>query len=408
MNYNELIEGYLDGTLSPAEEEQLFTALSSSEELRTELKQSIAMDKELNKRVSAFVPTSAATMSIFTQLGIGTAAGATAGAAAGAALAGKGTLISFLAAHSTAIISSLVAIALTAGSFLAFYNPPDENAVTSNTQQEQQINYLNNSHNNQVPVVISLSTDRESSTPARVDTVIRYVTRETYGDKITDDFNTEPKQEITSEQEKDEDIALLQWSETANATQLQSDYGSALMYPSLSQAEYSPMEISYDNKKKGISFEVKGNGYWAIPAPDVPIYEAPALANMQLSALYSFSDKFKAGVDLRQENFYQKFRGTNEIGEEFEYKQYPNYYTISLMGRYSFWSNQMVGTFAQGTLGGTATGGVGRLMLGLELSPYSNLSFLLGIEGSMLIYQHQNNIFTSPKIGLSYGVAFNF
>ena len=57
MNYNELIEGYLDGTLSPAEEQELFTALSSSEELRTELKQSIAMDKGLSKRVSAFVPT---------------------------------------------------------------------------------------------------------------------------------------------------------------------------------------------------------------------------------------------------------------------------------------------------------------------------------------------------------------
>jgi hypothetical protein len=168
------------------------------------------------------------------------------------------------------------------------------------------------------------------------------------------------------------------------------------------------MPIENDFDRKGISFEVKGNGYWTIPAPDVPLYDAPVFANMQLSGLYSFGEKFKAGIDFRQESFYQHFRGTNEIGEEFEYKQYPNYYTISLMGRYSFWSNQMIGTFAQATLGGTATGAVGRLMLGLELSPYSNLSFLLGIESSMLVYQHQNNIFTSPKIGLSYGVAFNF
>jgi hypothetical protein len=163
-----------------------------------------------------------------------------------------------------------------------------------------------------------------------------------------------------------------------------------------------------DNRNLGISFELKGNGYWSIPHADVVQYETPVFANIQLSALYDFSNSFKAGMDVRQENFYQNFSGTNEIGEEFEYKQYPNYYTISLMGRYSFWSNQMVGTFAQATLGGTATGAVGRLMLGLELSPYSNLSFLLGIESSMLVYQHQNNIFTSPKIGLSYGVAFNF
>ena len=403
MDYIEQIQEYLDGTLSPEAEQELFTALSSSEELRTELKQAIEMDKGLSKRVSAFVPTSASTMSIFTQLGIGTAAGA---AATAAAMGFRETIMAFLTTHSAAIISTIVGIALTAGSFLAFYNPPDEStAVAGKQNQEQLQNNLNNA-NNKVPIVIAKSTGNRQ---VHIDTVIRYVTRNVYITRQKDEIvsNDETNQEEINPESTIEQ-GLLEQSEPVSALMLSSNntnYGSTT---ELTQRPYQPMAIKTSDGRKGIAFEVKGNGYWTIPQPDVPLYDAPAFANMQLSALYSFSEKFKAGVDFRQESFYQNFTGTNEIGEEFEYKQYPNYYTVSLMGRYSFWSNNLVGTFAQATLGGTATGAVGRLMLGIELSPNANLSFLLGLEGSMLLYKHQNNLFTSPKIGLSYGVAFNF
>jgi hypothetical protein len=412
MDYEFLIQQYLDGELDAAGESQLFNALSSNEELRKQMKDAIALDKGLSKRVSAFVPSSAATMNIFTQLGIGTAVGA---ASTAAALGWKGALLAFFSTHSAAIISAVVAVALTAGSFLTFYNPPDNVNLTGQKQTEyRQIN--NGNRANKPPSVISRNTDDKENNyvPIRVDTVFRYITRTVTA--MPSDRN-EAAVQSSSDMAKnnlengkqDEQILLLQSSTPDINTNLNSQEMQRIntVYPESNS--YTPMPVNAGQKGNlGVSFELKGNGYWSIPHADVVQYETPAFANIQLSALYAFSNKFKAGADVRQENFYQNFSGTNEIGEEFEYKQYPSYYTFSVFGRYTFLQKQNYGLFAQASLGATTTGGVSRLMFGLELSPFSSISFLLGVEGSMLTYIHQNNIFNSPKIGLNYGVAFNF
>ncbi len=411
MDYKLLIQEYLDGELPPDAESQLFMALSSSEELRKEMKDTIALDKGMSKRVSAFVPASASTMNIFTQLGIGGAVGA---ATTAAALGFKGSVLAFLSTHSAAVISAIVAMALTAGSFLAFYNPPDKQKIAGNRQQQQFD--IGGSQNLEPPTVKAFSMNRDNvhNILFRVDTVIRYITRTVPNEPNKSTNNREYQsgnliENGTVKRQEQRQASLFEFSIPAINTNITvpETQNFNIDYPISNN--YSPIPVDLQNNiNSGISFEIKGNGYWSIPHTDVPQYDKAALANLQLSALYGLSDNLKIGIDLRQETFYQKFIGKNEIGEEFEYKQEPNYYTFSIFGRYSLLQNTKYGIFAQASFGATATGGVSRLMFGFELSPYSSISFLMGIEGSMLSYIHQNNIFNSPKIGLNYGVAFNF
>ncbi|GEM_PF-1548799 len=414
MDYNFLIQEFLDGELDSRQEQELFAALSSDSSLRNELKQAIDMDKGLSKRVSAFVPYSSTTMSIFSRLGIGTAAGV---AAAGTILGLKDSIIAFFSSSLGTIVSTVVAIAVTAGSFLTFYNPPDTNINPMNNQkQSQQIqsdNKLPHQKGNNIPGVVAKSTD--NNTNVKVDTVIKYITRTVVKNRNNDNSanfsDTRQQKEIETQVENTElaynDIISPSEAQVESSQQLYLNKSNEISPLREQEYLFYPLTVN-SSKLLNLSFEVKGNGYWNIPKADVPLYNAPAFANLQLSTLYAFNDKFSVGIDLRQESFYQKFIGTNELGESFEYKQYPNYYTFSVLGRYSFLKNSIYGIFTQASMGGTATGGVGRLMLGIELSPFSNISFLLGIEGGMLIYKHQNNIFSSPKLGLNYGVAFNF
>jgi hypothetical protein len=114
------------------------------------------------------------------------------------------------------------------------------------------------------------------------------------------------------------------------------------------------------------------------------------------------------GLDFRQENFYQIFTGTNEVNEQYEYRQNPTYFSLALSGRFTFFRSNAFEGIAQGQIGSTETGIVTRGMIGIQYSPYIDIFFLLGGEAGVLTYKHQNNIFNSNKIGIIYGLGYNF
>lgn len=402
MDYNFLIHEYLDGSLDKASESQLFIALSSSEELRNELKQAIAMDKGLSKRVSAFVPSSSSTLNIFSQLGIGAALGA---ASSTAAFGLKNSILSFFSVYSTAIISTIIGIAVTSGLFLGFYHPSNsqEQTIAKNVADlrmttQGQDNLTQIAHEQIFPRPLDVH---------KFDTVVKIVKQQSIleSDKQKGIENENQEQHV----EIFESSELLTASDIPKYNQVAKFETMQLLYQNnLPENRYNPFQISLPDAINNLSIEVKGNGYKSLPAAEVPRYSDGLLSNMQVSVLYVFNSRFKAGLDFRQESYYQNFTGTNEIGESFRYKQNPNYYSLGLMVRYNVSESNYFNTFSQLYLGGTVTGTVSRLMFGFEFLPDSPISFILGIEGSMLSYYHQKNLFNSPKIGLNYGVAFNF
>ena len=396
MDYNQLIQEYLDGSLNPESESQLFMALSSNEGLRNELKQSIAMDKAMSRRVSAFVPSSSSTVNIFTQLGIGAAVGATTTVAAGGL---KQALMTFFTTYSGAVLTGIITFALTTAGFLTLYHPA-ENSSSSGKIEKSELYNNNLQPANSFP---SIATSEQS----KHDTVIRYITSgvEPKNPELAAE-HVEPTIETVNSSLTESETSMLSVSRPSVESGFKSNLISA-NHNFNGQYDYYPIDLP-NNIDLGLKVELKGNGYWSVVRPEVPQYSSSILSNMQLSALYRLSDKFSLGFDIRQESFYQKFDGVNELGEQYLYKQYPSYISLGLIGRYSFWQNDYLKTFGQLGAGGTITGLVGRMVLGFEIMPWSDISFIVGVEGSNLMYWHQNKIFHSPKIGLNYGVAFNF
>ena len=175
--------------------------------------------------------------------------------------------------------------------------------------------------------------------------------------------------------------------------------------------EQEPLSIDYLSSKyrinSGFTLEIRGSQDWLMKSTNISSSTYPKFNNMAVSSLYSIADNFQAGIDIRQENFFQEFTGYDEINEKtYSIQQQPNFTSAGLALRYTWNGTGTIPVINQFTIGGTNVGIIGRFMLGTCYSPYSNISFVLGLEYSILRYYHLDEYFVSPKIGFNYGVSF--
>ena len=69
-NISEIFLDYINGKLSIESEQEMFTSLSSDDLLRNEFRSFVAIDKSLKSSAESFIPSAAATNSIFASLGL--------------------------------------------------------------------------------------------------------------------------------------------------------------------------------------------------------------------------------------------------------------------------------------------------------------------------------------------------
>lgn len=155
--------------------------------------------------------------------------------------------------------------------------------------------------------------------------------------------------------------------------------------------------------KLGIGLEVTGTDYRMFPKESVPKSENPILENKKIALVLNLYDNWKAGAELRQEFFYHQYQDVNYL-----YKQYNNYQTGSAFLRWIPINYDFASFFGQLSYGGNVGGQVGRAMIGTILKPSQDYSFIIGIEGSGMLYHHNNELFLAKKLGLHYGLLFNF
>ncbi|HYF02072.1 MAG TPA: hypothetical protein VEC36_01755, partial [Patescibacteria group bacterium] len=108
MEYSTLIDEFLDGTLAPELETGLFSALIQHDDLRTELRESLAIKTAIPKDHRAFIPSVQSTTSLFAKLNIPSVAAATGAASVG----------SFRAKYHQGIVSSIVTSLIVTALFL--------------------------------------------------------------------------------------------------------------------------------------------------------------------------------------------------------------------------------------------------------------------------------------------------
>ncbi|MFN5378174.1 MAG: hypothetical protein ACK5BQ_05330, partial [Ignavibacteria bacterium] len=133
------------------------------------------------------------------------------------------------------------------------------------------------------------------------------------------------------------------------------------------------------------------------------------MENINLALMYQLSPQHIIGVELGNESFPMTFEGMRN-GQLIRYEQQPVSTWAGITYRYSFApiGNSSFTPFAQGLIGGSQFGPLGRVSGGLQYSPAGPLTFMLGIEGTSMAYTYQDTWFTSNKLGLTYGMAVRF
>lgn len=435
MEYSNLISEFVDGTLDKSSEESLFRELSSNEGLRGELKQEIQMERAFSRKLTAFVPTAQSTIGVFSKLGF-------VAPIAGAAVAVTSAIKSgFFSTYFQGIISAAVATALTGAAFVTLIYSgvfdkntqnyasnknqtqnsqtlapvPDANAVNNLTKQPEvpvkiveKIKYVYINKNKETPTANSILNNKLGTNTVPAENNSDNLNNDKFSGKIiiqaTDNTNkplyvenTNPKNPLISTENK--------VNSSVTVPQNLSEPNIMTTNHAVPNNETLKFDIA---KPIGITLGITGIQDWQLQSDVLNENTGTKFNNLAISAKYQLSDKLSIGFDMRKEQFYQNFIGNDKFGNQYQYRQTPDYLSYAATLKWNFASYDYLNFFSEVSAGATETGPLGRILCGMEFRASYNYSFYLGVEGSDLHYQVSNCWYDSPKIGLNYGVLYKF
>lgn len=394
MDYTKTIHDFLDGSLEASGEEEFFLNLANNEELRSELKQQLAMKEAIKSDTKAFTPSAASTMAIFSALGF---SAATTAAAQTAGIGHKAK--SLLTNYKQGLIGGVMSAAATIAIIFLLFNPMQntaENDLPSKGANYTGMHSAKEDLDVSIPRVVSKSVDsKEPQVIIKyVDSSKEQIAANNYDEKISGERKTGFSNYL-----KYSDHEIIRTKPVLNY-----ENQASLQDESIIPATYLSDDQSVNS---GFSLEVRGSQDWLLNDVNIAPAKFPKFNNMSLTALYSITDDLQAGIDIRQENFYQEFTGYDKKQKKiYSIQQQPNFTSAGIALRYTWNDDGLIPVINQVTLSGTSAGMIGRFMIGSKYSPYHNISFILGLEYSILRYFHQDQYFASPKIGLKYGVSY--
>ncbi len=441
MNYFELMNDFIDGSLLADKEEELFLALSSSEELRYQMKQLVALNSVTKNKQMVSAPSGAATAALFARLGVEDPD------APGNQQPDTPKPVGFIHKYGQSIISSIVSVAASFILFmLVFGNDGDGrqaipvNKNIASTEQPAANNQHSVHRDKSLSSADSEKSVEKSITAAKNDnnekvrTVVKY--KYIYVDRNETNKEIESDAVISDEPAENKNmnrnianIDKINESQIISFNNIRTNPDTDFTMPDLqnnsdlelpdkmngSISDIVLLENQQDNDMPSdFTLEIRGNTDWLMPNPTVEPQKKATFSNNSVTGLYRFAHTglldgdLYLGADLRQENFFQKFTGFDNNGIKNIYEQQPNFTSYDAVFRYVNRSLPLVNPFLQASLGGNKAGYIARGMAGLLITPYSNINFVIGLEYSNLIYKHEANRFESGKIGLNYGVTFNF
>jgi len=158
----------------------------------------------------------------------------------------------------------------------------------------------------------------------------------------------------------------------------------------------------------GLSVEYFSSSSWNVQKATMTPHVLSQFNNSSLALLYEASESIKLGGELKQETFFQKYRGTDLNGLNVIYEQQPNFTTFTGLVRLTSNGWVRVKPFIQANAGWNKVGYVFRAVTGVSYCPYYDVSFNLGVELSDLLYFYQSKGFNSTKFSINYGFGYSF
>ena len=419
QNPSEMLHLLFDGELESSMETPLYASLVQSEELRSELRELIAIRESIRKDVEAFTPPVSATQGVFSRLGYHPP------------VPPKGSPAGFIGQFKqkfwnpavTAILASLI----TAFLFLNFYGN-NENISTDNRYasfskgsiaksnvvpnviigQEKSTGYINNSSAKQSNVLI-----REK---------IKYVYITGSEDKTTNESIlpnaiAEPQKENTATQSTmNEDVKSL-LSMISPASHFTLDYGSLKPVHLLSENSNKREFILANNfypatqKSHTLLLELKAMSGTSFPNVEFDNVSNNMFRNFSFGAFVPVSENVHLGLEGGQEPFSQEFHHV-ENNTLYKIEQNPVLWWLGFGVKIN-WQDQ-IDFLANGqpflnlTLSSTKVGPYGKAIAGVQFISESGIGILLGLEGSSLVYQEQKRFYSTEKFGVTYGMFLKF
>ena len=394
----------LDGELAQSQEVPLFTELASNDELRTEMRDMLAVKNTVRNDSEAFVPPIAAASAVFSSAGY---------ALPGAFALGLKTLL-------TKYLWLPVLTAAIAGLSVFFIFRDNYDNQMLKAVQENQLLKAQLSKSNTELSKIQSENERllfEVSRIPETNEIIRYIRVPVVSSMSSENKVDENKVSNNNTDGFDREQVLLSESKpnykTISSQDINSLYSGSIHSYTDGRIEnrYSPIpnKISTD----GLDYMLTFRGMAGMTYPQVSTTTSPEMSNFALGMFFKTSyPGIRIGMEFGHEPFSQKFNNT-ENGMKYSYEQMPNLWWggAGVVADFNYEIDEIFGARPYGKLflGASEIGPLGKIGAGFQwFSASWGLGAFLGIEGSLLGYENQGSWYTSEKIGITYGLSIQF
>lgn len=362
-----MLHAFMDGELGAPQEEALFHKLSADPALRSEMQDHLAIRKAVQHDIEAFTPPASATAAIFTTLGFTIPSNTATAAVAGSSFR-RGLWIGSAA--------SVIAVATAVILFFQFSSTVDTPAEVI----ERVVRTPADPLIIEQPAPLGDLRVAASTTPRA--TVARPAA-------------------ATPAEFAEREITLREPSLLASETEAPA----ALPRVRADYVRFTDLLPT----PEGVSVHARNVALRSDPAPTVVSQSEPWFRNVNLGVMYAIDAHHAIGIEGGREPFSQNFHGL-EHGVGVRYEQNPLAYWATAV--YQFSGDPLlphVHPFFQIQAGGAfELGALGRAALGLKFRPFDRIAILVGAEGNLLLYRFQNTWFSSNKLGMTYGLSYEF
>lgn len=370
-----MLHAFMDGELGGAQEEALFHKLSGDAALRAEMQDHLAIRKAIQHDIEAFTPPASATATIFTTLGFTIPSSSATAAPLGVSSALRGLLFGSGAAALALLTAFLVS--------LPFLHDAGQDGPTAERVVSQPGTVLLVEEATPIPdlpIPIVAVSRGSAAAPATAAQETKYTVSDMRERPVT------PR-----------DMELLAEVVKGSGEPHRITAGQVHFYDLIP-------------KPDGVTLYARNVALRSDPAPTVVSQSEPWFRNVNLGLLYALDDHHAIGIEGGREAFSQHFSGKTDLGLNVRIEQNPLAYWATAV--YQFTGDPLlphVHPFFQLQAGGAfELGGLGRATLGLSFRPYDRIAVMVGAEGSVLLYRFQRNWFTTNKLGLTYGLTYEF
>ncbi len=395
MNHSELLLEFLDGDLTPDQEDALFSALASNSNLRKEMKDHLAISSAIRDDVEAFTPPVESTRHIFSTLGFQ------------AIIPSAQSPITATGIPFRRYILSGLLGALVTAVFFWFFFP-----ITGSQKQD---------------FVASIQHDQRFTTPSLFMMAHHKLSRDqqitpvsTLANNATERglaSNVSPHPPAPAEKARDQALApkpvafardrAVRLSEGIDINTFNVNHDKLDIEPVTGRIEeigFFDLTGSRRSTRMNLVLMMRGSESRALPIGALPAGANPWFNDIAIGAYYGLSYEHQVGVEIGYEAFGKKYTINGENGL-LERQSYPVLPWIGAVYRYSARSTGKFYPYGQILFGGTRLGPLSKGIIGVSYSPDSRTTLSLGLEGSLFMYRNQSKWVSSSKAGITYGIA---